>query len=117
MNEQKGAGMNEREEAAARAVYEAEPIFWHDSGKEISWDELQSGAFALRGRLLAKARAMLEAADAQLMDLIEDAESRHGSSRYCLVTTYELRKALGMNVDNWHDELKRATTLKGAGDE
>lgn len=33
--------------------------------------------------------------------LIDEAESRHGSSMYCKVTTYELRKALGQDVTNW----------------
>lgn len=44
-----------------------------------------------------------------ILALIEEAENRRGSM-YCKVTTYELRKALGMDVDNWIEE-------RGAGHE
>lgn len=37
--------------------------------------------------------------------LIEEAEKRPGSSMYCKVTTYELRKALGQDVSGWIDSL------------
>lgn len=38
---------------------------------------------------------------AALTALIVEAESRRGSSMYCKVTTYELRKALGQDVTDW----------------
>jgi len=47
------------------------------------------------------AETVLAAVDAALLALINEAESRHGSSMYCQVTTYELRRALGMDVKNW----------------
>jgi len=42
------------------------------------------------------ASAALTAADAPILALIEESESHYGSSMYCMITTYELRKALGL---------------------
>jgi hypothetical protein len=41
-------------------------------------------------------------------ELIEEAENRHGTSMYCKLTTYELRKALGQDVSNWIHERNQA---------
>lgn len=96
--------MTDRIESTARAIYETEPLRRFPSDEVISWDELKVGAFARRGILLAQAKAILEALDAPVLALLKEAESRYGSSMYCKVTTYELRKALGIQEGGSGDE-------------
>lgn len=77
--------MSERIEAVREVVADA-MIEYGPDGHIDGYEEITAAALA--------------AGDAPIHALISEAESRHGSL-YCKVTTYELRKALGMDVTNW----------------
>lgn len=85
-------------EAAAKAMFDTRD----DPYDMDEWDDIDSTE---REPYLCQARAALEAAarvqDRPVVELIEKAEARHGSSLWCHVTTFELRKALGMDTENW----------------
>lgn len=85
-------------EAAAKAMYDLEPLHGFPSGEVISWDELTAGAFAKRGLMMEQARVALEAAHAALLALADERDSALGSIR-SHITTYELRQLLGATDD------------------
>jgi hypothetical protein len=86
---------DEAVEAAARAMAQ------FDEWEHVSADQKSHLRRTAKRALAAAAPFIAAQATADVTALIDEAESRHGSSMYCKVTAYELRKALGQDVADW----------------
>ena len=91
---------DEAVEAAAKRAYLDSAVGRRTCEAWEGLDPLEQATYRLYATDILTAAAPFIAAQA-LGALIEEAESRHGSSMYCKVTTYELRKALGQDVSDW----------------
>lgn len=89
-------------EAAARAIYECQPLHGFPSGGVISWDELKAGAFAKRGLMLVQARAALEAAGAHIA---AEAWAKAGVE----ATTISLSSPAPTRIGARHERLRRTS--------